>query len=435
MNLDLTVRLTLLGLLGLVLGSFANWAIYRWAFFRAPVSPWLEPPKGHEQRSWVARLPVVGWWTRAAEVDAQLDAARARLTLMGYEVPKDWRPRLPFWFRPMLIELGMAFVVPWLYWFETEAGGLLPQGIQVQAVILQHQGWFHWLYMGHLVLLLAMVVATFIDFDEQLIPDIITIPVTLLAMVLGACSLHTFLPCPVVSNGVMSIVPTTLGQPGGWSEMWQDPLGLGIGCFLWTGWCFALSNRRIITRQGWGKVLPFFVAIMRRDPMSKWLLLIWIVGMVFVGAIWQTGGTAWQGLATALMGMAIGGGTIWAVRIVAGLAMGEEAMGFGDVTLMAMVGGFVGWQATGAAFFIAPLTSIFIVLLSFLLTGQRMTPFGPYLCAGTIVTILYWPVIWTEAILPALLLGPLFLTIMLVALLAMGILLGIWRMIKTRLFA
>ncbi len=109
-------------------------------------------------------------------------------------------------------------------------------------------------------------------------------------------------------------------------------------------------------------------------------------------------------------------------------------MGFGDVTLMAMIGAIVGWQATGVAFFIAPLTSIFIVLIAVITTGQRATPFGPYLCAGTVVTVLFWPTVWSSVVLPALLLGPTFLIVMLVSLLAMGVLLGVWRTIKQRLF-
>ena len=40
----------------------------------------------------------------------------------------------------------------------------------------------------------------------------------------------------------------------------------------------------------------------------------------------------------------MGGGIVWAVRIIASQALGVEAMGFGDVTLMCMIGAFVGWQ-------------------------------------------------------------------------------------------
>ncbi|QEG39781.1 A24 family peptidase [Roseimaritima ulvae] len=434
-QLPLPVRLAVLSLVGVIAGGFVNWAIYAWATFRVPVSPWSRVPAGMAARHWFTRLPVVGWWARAAETPQQLAAARERLTRLGYEVPPEWTPRMPFWLRPMAIELALGFALPWLYWYETQAGLVLPAGVPQAAVAAAHPTWLHWMFVGHALLLVLMTIATFIDFDEQIIPDWVTIPGTLLALGMASVSLHTFLPIPLTANGVMRLEPCTFSAPWPVGKKWGSGYGLAVGLAMWSGWCFALSTRVLILRRGWKKAVVYFFAILRRDAMTKWLGLIWLMGLVVVVMVWNIGTTHWEGLFTALVGMSVGGGTIWAVRLVASLAMGEEAMGFGDVTLMAMIGGIVGWQATGAAFFIAPLTSIFIVLITFLATGQRMTPFGPYLCAGTVITVLYWPTVWQAAILPALLLGPVFLMIMVGSLVAMGVLLGIWRAIKMRLLA
>ena len=58
---------------------------------------------------------------------------------------------------------------------------------------------------------------------------------------------------------------------------------------------------------------------------------------------------------------------IWSIRIVARYAMGREAMGFGDVTLMAMIGAFLGWQASLLTFAIAPFAALLIVAVCFIL--------------------------------------------------------------------
>ncbi len=61
-----------------------------------------------------------------------------------------------------------------------------------------------------------------------------------------------------------------------------------------------------------------------------------------------------MGLFTALLGLVGSGGIVWAVRLIGTAALRREAMGFGDVTLMMMVGTFLGWQACLIAFFISP---------------------------------------------------------------------------------
>ena len=114
----------------------------------------------------------------------------------------------------------------------------------------------------------------------------------------------------------------------------------------------------------------------------------------------------WGGLWVGLLGWAVGGGLVWFVRIIAGLALRREAMGFGDVTLMAMIGAFLGWQAAILTFFIAPFFGLLHALLKIIrmvlkriarmpiIGSDREIPFGPYLSLAAVMLLLTWPQIW-----------------------------------------
>ena len=116
--------------------------------------------------------------------------------------------------------------------------------------------------------------------------------------------------------------------------------------------------------------------------------------------------------------------------------MGVEAMGFGDVTLMAMIGAFVGWQAAVMAFFLAPFAAIAIVLLQYIVTRQPRVPFGPYLCAGTALTVIGWDAVSNQWLMPNLdALGSFILWLCLTMLGLMGVMLFVWRHIKQAIFS
>lgn len=101
-----------------------------------------------------------------------------------------------------------------------------------------------------------------------------------------------------------------------------------------------------------------------------------------------------HGLAWSLAGLVCGMTLSWMVRAVARSVMGVEALGFGDVMLMGMVGSFLGWQPTTVAFLLAPLCAIAIGLAVRLVTGRSYIPYGPYLAAGSLMVIFGWRWIW-----------------------------------------
>jgi len=71
----------------------------------------------------------------------------------------------------------------------------------------------------------------------------------------------------------------------------------------------------------------------------------------------------------------------------------EEAMGGGDIKMMAMVGAFVGWQGVLLTIFIGALAGTLIFLPLALLGRKKLVPFGVFLALGAAVTYLIGPAI------------------------------------------
>ena len=101
-----------------------------------------------------------------------------------------------------------------------------------------------------------------------------------------------------------------------------------------------------------------------------------------------------HGLAWSLAGLITGAGITWIVRATGRLLLGVEAMGFGDVTLMAMIGSFLGWQPVIFAFLLAPLCGMILGPVLQFTVGRIAIPFGPYLSAGAILVLFTWKHLW-----------------------------------------
>ena len=97
------------------------------------------------------------------------------------------------------------------------------------------------------------------------------------------------------------------------------------------------------------------------------------------------------GAIAALVGILVGGGSLYIVGVIGKLVFRKDAMGFGDVKMMAMVGGLLGWDSALIIFFVACIIGTFLGIFLLLVTRDRYTPFGPYLAIGTLLTFLVKP--------------------------------------------
>src|SRR5690606_22947901 len=92
------------------------------------------------------------------------------------------------------------------------------------------------------------------------------------------------------------------------------------------------------TRHGLRRAFGLAAARFCRSLKHPIMLGLIGIGTTAIVAVWWWGKESWVGLLTALVGMAASGGIVWLVRIIGAVTLRKEAMGFGDVLLMMMIG-------------------------------------------------------------------------------------------------
>jgi leader peptidase (prepilin peptidase)/N-methyltransferase len=82
---------------------------------------------------------------------------------------------------------------------------------------------------------------------------------------------------------------------------------------------------------------------------------------------------------------------LWLVGMAGTWIFKEEAMGGGDIKMMAMVGAFIGWQGVLLTIFLGAFIGT-LIFLPLLLAGQKkLVPFGVFLSIGAAATYLVGP--------------------------------------------
>jgi leader peptidase (prepilin peptidase)/N-methyltransferase len=109
---------------------------------------------------------------------------------------------------------------------------------------------------------------------------------------------------------------------------------------------------------------------------------------------WLSSYPHWHGLAWSLAGLVTGAGITWSARWVSSLLLGQEALGFGDVTMMGMIGAFTGWQPVLIIFLLAPLCALGAGLIVRLCSSKTYVPYGPYLALAALLVLFNWSRIW-----------------------------------------
>lgn len=325
--------LPFLFILGCCIGSFLNVCIHR---FPSKLRLWDQLKALNSHGSGCPRCAAAIKW-------------RDNIPLFGWLLLKGkcrscHRPISP---RYPLVELltGILFIavyqteMPANFWGQvTDFGIQSPDGPQTITGLWTTPAWLHARYALHIAMICCLIVATFIDFELRIIPDGCTVPMMLTALVVSTVVGQTYL-VPVWFQDAS--VVTTLRSI---SPDWIKPLIVSWDC------------------------VPFAA----KHPHM-------------------------HGFFVSAAGLVIGGGTVWLVRIAGFWVLKQEAMGFGDVVLMAMVGSVIGWQPVTAVFFIAPILAIFAAIFAWVTKRDREIPYGPWLSLATLLLLFAWPMVWPLA--------------------------------------
>lgn len=157
---------------------------------------------------------------------------------------------------------------------------------------------------------------------------------------------------------------------------------------LWAGmaWYYGLSLEAL-TGALFGTLL---IGIALTDAREYIIPNEFTYGGLVIGLVLSAAGGL-DAVLSALIGAVVGFGILWLVGVAGRWAFKEEAMGGGDIKMMAMVGAFVGWQGVLLTIFLGALAGTAIFLPLTLLGRKKLVPFGVFLAIGAAVTYVIGP--------------------------------------------
>ncbi len=201
-----------------------------------------------------------------------------------------------------------------------------------------------------------------------------------------------------VANGCLE---TPEVQPSWTGRHWRLAYHLTLICFLIVATAIDFDSYTIpdaITVPG--SLLGVIGACLIGEAQISHLWVDWSLAIPQIQGpyipAWYDSHRVWHALAWSLAGLITGAGITWIARQISSLVLGQEAMGLGDVTLMAMIGSFLGWQAVTLVFLIAPLTGLIAGVIIRMISGKTYLPYGPWLSIAAVLVLLTWSTLWQQ---------------------------------------
>lgn len=356
--------LILLGVLGALIGSFANVVIYRLPRRESIVFPGSRCPACHAAiRPW-HNIPVISW-----------------LLLRG----RCARCKAPIALRYPLIEAltALCFIALGVRWPLERYGAT--------AIVLA-------------AVCAMMIMMAAIDLDHLILPDSLTLPALATALLgsalyppaSGLPSFNAALFGSCIGAGIIALINRLGGlalRRGRDTKERLWPIGMdqvnvaAVGGALW-GWRAGIA----------AAALSLALNLLARRPLrlpEAPLYGLWALVLALSAALWpleltiRLAGTAVAAGAVALLGALYW--WLYSLRHPHNPPPEADdepvAMGFGDAKLAAILGALLGWQALLVALFLAFVLGACGGLVGRMFGGERHIPFGPYLALSGFIAL------------------------------------------------
>jgi leader peptidase (prepilin peptidase) / N-methyltransferase len=115
-----------------------------------------------------------------------------------------------------------------------------------------------------------------------------------------------------------------------------------------------------------------------------------LIGLVLFSFLSEGGfAFSFNAFKDSLLGIIVGGGSIFTLGYLGTIVFRKEAMGGGDVKLMAMIGAFLGWKLVLLTFFMAPLFGSIYGIFVMIKKKEAVIPYAPYLSMAAVISLVY----------------------------------------------
>ena len=295
-----------------------------------------------------------------------------------------------------VIVVGCGLVAMGIVWWEVIYQGLLPHNVagpSSASAALFTRAW------GHLIFVWFLAAAAWVDIRYRVIPDVITTPGVVCGLIALAVFPEMLLPVPVITERSFAAATLTSDFLVAWGPLNlskaidSSVLHLLTIIALFVLWWVVCTSRWTIENKEVSKGVVQKLNQCIREPRN----VVLVLGIGILCAVNWLGGVRLAAIESGMIGLAVSAGIVWFTRAGASVALGREAMGMGDVTLMAMVGVWLGWQPAVVIFFLATFIGLLHGLFQLVMHRDNELPFGPSLCLAAVLVTLLWQPVWAWA--------------------------------------